>query len=78
MSQKGVDYILKPKRGGWTNINPDVAMTLTAKGQSNWSGSFISDTIAYIERPDKIRPTKIVHKDGSVIYYDGNNYYESN
>lgn len=43
LSDKAVKYITAEKRlkNNWTNINPDVAITLTAKGQNNWTGSFI-------------------------------------
>lgn len=55
VSQKGCKYILSPKRGKWTTINPEFASTLTAVGQSNWIGSFISDNIDHIERDSKTK-----------------------
>lgn len=50
ISQKGVRYILHPKRGAWTCINGDIACCVTAKGQDNWIGTFISPDIDHIER----------------------------
>ena len=43
LSEKAIKYITNEKRmeNNWTNINPDVAIPLTAKGQNNWTGSFI-------------------------------------
>lgn len=77
MSDKGIRYVLHPKRGGWTNINPNVCMSLTAKGQSNWIGTFVSPTIDTIQR-EPIQggktPTKVIMKDGTVYEFDGNNF----
>ena len=46
LSQKGIDYILNDERigGGYTNVNPSIAIPVTAKGQTNWTGSFIEPT----------------------------------
>ena len=43
LSEKAVKYITDEKRlaNHWTNIDPDIAIPLTAKGQNNWTGSFI-------------------------------------
>lgn len=43
LSEKEVKYITDERRmsNNWTNIDPDIAITLTAKGQNNWTGSFI-------------------------------------
>lgn len=45
LSDKALRYITDEKRldNHWTDINPDVAIPLTAKGQGNWTGSFIGD-----------------------------------
>ena len=45
LSQKGVNYVTHEKRleKNYTNLNADCSATLTAKGQSNWTGSFVSD-----------------------------------
>ena len=43
LSEKAVKYITDEKRmsNHWTNIDPDIAITLTAKGQNNWQALFI-------------------------------------
>ena len=48
LSDKAVKYITDEKRmqNHWTNIDPDIAITLTAKGQNNWTGSFIQVKVA--------------------------------
>jgi len=77
ISEKGVRYILHPKRGAWSNINPDVCMALTAKGQNNWIGTFISPNIDHIEREPVqggVSPVKIVMKDGNVYWFDGERF----
>ena len=74
LSDKGCSYVLSPKRGMCTDINPDVAQTVTSKGQNNWTGSFVSKDIKTIEREKTIggvQPTKIINNDGSVDYYGG-------
>lgn len=45
LSQKGVNYVTNEKRleKNYTNLNADCSASLTAKGQSNWTGSFISE-----------------------------------
>lgn len=45
LSDKGVAYVLSPRRieSKYTSINPDVTVPLTAKGQNNWTGSFVED-----------------------------------
>ena len=51
ISEKGIRYITSEKRlGTFTNLNPDLAITLTAKGQNNWTGSFVSEQTGYIEK----------------------------
>lgn len=70
LSDKGVKFVLDPKRGMCTDINADVAQTLTAKGQQNWTGSFISPDIDYIEKSSSIgsaEPTVIHLKNGETI-----------
>lgn len=79
LSSKGVRFVLAPKRGMCTDINAKVAQPLTAKGQNNWTGSFISPDIDHIERPTTIggdTPTKIILADGRKIYFDGDKFYE--
>lgn len=45
LSNVALKYILAPKRfNSWTNINPEIAMTLTAVSQTNWTGTFICDS----------------------------------
>lgn len=77
LSQKGVDYVLHPKRGAFNLINPDVASTLTAKGQNNWIGTFIAPDVDHVEHEIKLggaTPTVIYMKDGRVIIFDGAEY----
>ena len=67
LSEKGVRYVLAPKRGACTAINGEVSQTLTKKGQNNWTGTFISPDIDHIENPNNIggtEPTRIYLKNG--------------
>lgn len=45
VSEKAVKYIMDEERmkAHYTDIDPDYAITVTAKGQNNWTGSFVSD-----------------------------------
>ena len=73
LSQKGVDYICDPKRGMATDVNPSISQPLTAKGQDNWTGSFISPDIENLEKSTEIggtEPTKINLKNGEQITSD--------
>lgn len=75
VSEKGMKYILNPKRGMATDINADVAQPLTAKGQSNWTGSFISPDIERLEKSSTIgsaEPTKIHLRSGEMITSNDN------
>lgn len=77
LSKKGVNFVLAPKRGMCTSINGDIAQPLTAKGQNNWTGTFISPDIDHIVRSTEIggsAPTVIYMIDGSVLTYDGTEY----
>jgi DNA (cytosine-5)-methyltransferase 1 len=70
LSDKGKKFVCDPKRGMCTDINPDVCITLTAKGQANWTGSFVSPDIDYLEKSKTIgstEPTLIHLKDGTTI-----------
>lgn len=70
LSEKGKRYVCDPKRGMCTDINADVCQTLTAKGQSNWTGSFVSPDIDSLEKSTNIgssEPTLIHLKDGRTI-----------
>lgn len=70
VSDKGVRFICDPKRGMATDVNADVSQPLTAKGQANWTGSFVSPDIESIEKSSTIgstEPTKINLKDGTQI-----------
>lgn len=70
LSEKGKQYVCDPKRGMCTDINADVCQTLTAKGQSNWTGSFVSPDIDRLEKSTNIgseEPTLIHLKDGRTI-----------
>jgi DNA (cytosine-5)-methyltransferase 1 len=76
VSEKGVRYICDPQRGMATDVNADICQPLTAKGQANWTGSFISPDIKSLERTSTTlglkEPTKINLKDGSQITSDDN------
>lgn len=70
LSDNGVNYVLDPKRGMATDINPAVCQPLTANGQNNWTGSFISDDIDRLEKSSVIgdkTPVIIVMQDGRVL-----------
>ena len=73
LSERGVKYICDAKRGMCTDINPQICQTITAKDQTNWTGSFISKTIDHLEKSKTIgstEPTKIYLKDGRVLTSD--------
>lgn len=75
VSEKGVKYILDSKRGMATDVNADICQPLTAKGQTNWTGSFVSPDIESIEKSSTIgseEPTKINLKDGTQITSNDN------
>lgn len=74
LSEKGIKYILNPKRGAWCLINPDISSAIMAKGMQQWNGTFISESCEYVERKDGV--TKIVDIGGKVLYYDGDDFYE--
>lgn len=70
VSEKGVRFICNPKRGMATDVNADICQPLTAKGQANWTGSFVSPDIESLEKLSTIgstEPTKINLKDGTQI-----------
>ena len=70
VSEKGVKFICDPKRGMCTDINAEVIQPLTARGQANWTGSFVSPDIDHLEKSSTIgstEPTKIHLKNGSTI-----------
>lgn len=73
ISEKGVKYITDPKRGMCTDINADVAQPITAVGQSNWTGSFVSPDIDHLEKSSVIgssEPTKVHLKNGECVTSD--------
>ena len=75
VSEKGVKYILDAKRGMATDVNAEICQPLTAKGQANWIGSFVSPDIESIEKSSTIgseEPTKINLKDGTQITSNDN------
>lgn len=51
VSDKAIRYITKQERieKKYTQINGDVSVPVTAVGQNNWTGTFISDKQGYIE-----------------------------
>jgi DNA (cytosine-5)-methyltransferase 1 len=70
LSDKGVNYVLSPKRGMCTDINPDVIQPLTAKGQSNWTGSFVSPDIKEVKKSSTIgstEPVQLILKNGTTV-----------
>ena len=77
VSEKGVRFICSPKRGMATDVNADICQPLTAKGQANWTGSFVSPDIENLEKSSTIgstEPTKINLKNGETVYFDGVNF----
>lgn len=77
VSEKGVRFICSPKRGMATDVNAEISQPLTAKGQQNWTGSFISPDIESLEKSSTIgstEPTKINLKNGETVYFDGENF----
>lgn len=79
VSKKGVKYICSPKRGMTTDVNANVCQPLTANGQANWTGSFISPDIESLEKSSAIcgtEPTKINLKSGKTVYFDGEKFIE--
>lgn len=69
LSLKAKEYITSPKRmaNNFTNINSDIAIPITAEGQSNWTGSFIAD--------DKLNLVGNINPSGNGI---GGNVYHAN
>lgn len=73
LSNKAVKYITKPERleKNFTNISADVAIPITAKGQSNWTGSFVSDCsineIGYIEKGTGQHQSNTVYGDNGIM-----------
>lgn len=47
ISEKGVEYVTNPKRieKKFTQVNGDIALCITAKGNENWTGNFIAPEI---------------------------------
>lgn len=77
VSEKGVKFICSPKRGMTTDVNADVCQPLTANGQANWTGSFVSPDIENLEKSSTIggtEPTKINLKNGESVYFDGKEF----
>ena len=75
VSEKGVKFICSPKRGMTTDVNADVCQPLTAKGQANWTGSFVSPDIEGLEKSSTIgstEPTKINLKNGGTVTSNDN------
>lgn len=69
LSLKAKEYITNPKRmaNNFTNINSDIAIPITAKGQNNWTGSFIAD--------DQLNLVGNINPSGNDI---GGNVYHAN
>ena len=54
LSDKGINYVVSRMDKKYTNIDADEAITVCAKGQNNWTGSFVSDVV---EIPDRLKKT---------------------
>lgn len=69
----GGRYITNPKRieKKYTQIDGDIAVPVTAKGQSNWTGTFISDRGAKVERTGYIEKGTGLHQSNEVFSQDG-------
>ena len=52
VSDKAIKYITKPERieKKYTQLNGDIGVSLTAKGQNNWTGDFVLDSERERER----------------------------
>lgn len=50
LSEAGKRYVLSSKRGMCTDFNAEICQTLTARGQSNDTGSFISPDIKKVTK----------------------------
>lgn len=74
-SERGVKYILSPKRDGRCVVNPEIASTIMAGTANKWNGSFISPDCETISL-DSSGMTKIIMPNGSAFYYDGTYFYE--
>lgn len=75
VSEKGVKFICSPKRGMTTDVNADVCQPLTAKGQQNWTGSFVSPDIESLKKSSTIgstEPTEINLKNGETVTSNDN------
>lgn len=42
LSLKGVKYVTNPKKDRFIKINPQIACAITARGNSNWNGNFVT------------------------------------
>lgn len=75
VSEKGVRFICSPKRGMTTDVNAEICQPLTANGQANWTGSFVSPDIKNLEKSSTIgstEPTKINLKSGETVTSNDN------
>lgn len=54
LSEKGVKFVLSPKRGMGTAINPEIATPNTAIGQTHWLGTFVSPDVAECKKSTEI------------------------
>lgn len=46
LSLEGVKYVTNPKKDRFVKINPQIACAITARGNSNWNGNFVSCDLA--------------------------------
>lgn len=61
VSDKGIRFITRPDRirKKYTQINGEIALCLTAKGQSNWTGTFINEATLLDPTSDEMRLRKL-------------------
>ena len=60
VSDKAIKYITKPERieKKYTQLNGDIGIPLTAKGQNNWTGDFVLDSERERESGQQSRPQR--------------------
>lgn len=55
LSLKGVKYVTNPKKDRFIKINPQIACAITARGNSNWNGNFVTCSLAGTLNSEKLR-----------------------
>lgn len=74
LSDKGFQYVTNPMRlqKKHTTVGGDIALCLTAKGNSNWTGTFVPDRIPMVKQIGNCRPTKTRSNPNQGRIYDAN------